>query len=166
MKLLLDGMLGRLAKWLRLLGYDTAYFPNLDDHELVRLARAQGRVLLTRDRELTRRRGMSCLLVESDELEEQIQQAITELHLETEQPFSRCPVCNTPLQEAEKLSVKGRVPPYVFRTKEHFSLCPECDRIYWQGTHWDNMRQEIAHIRSDHPTKDHQTKEEEANCNQ
>ena len=149
MKLLLDGMLGRLAKWLRLLGYDTAYFPDLDDHELVRLARAQGRVLLTRDRELTRRRGLTCLLVESDELEEQIQQVISDLNLKTERPFSRCPVCNTLLQEVEKPSVKGRVPPYVFRTKEHFNLCPECGRIYWRGTHWDNMRQEMARIRQE-----------------
>jgi len=147
MKLLLDGMLGRLAKWLRLLGYDTAYFPDLDDNELVRLARAQGRVLLTRDRELTRRRGLNCLLVESDRLEEQIQQVISELDLETERPFSRCPVCNTPLQKVEKSLVKERVPPYVFRTQENFSLCPECNRIYWQGTHWDKMRQEMARIR-------------------
>jgi uncharacterized protein with PIN domain len=147
MKLLLDGMLGRLAKWLRLLGYDTAYFPDLDDNELVRLARAKGRVLLTRDRELTRRRGLTCLLIESDELEEQLKQVISELNLEAEQTFSRCPVCNTPLREVEKLSVKERVPPYVFRTKEHFSLCPGCDRIYWRGTHWARMREEIARIR-------------------
>ena len=144
MRLLLNGMLGRLSKWLRLLGYDTAYFPNLDDNELVRLARAQGRMLLTRDRELARRRGLNCLLVESDELEEQIQQVISELHLEAEQPFSRCPVCNTPLQEVAKSSVRERVPPYIFRTKEHFSLCPECNRIYWRGTHWTRMRQEMA----------------------
>jgi hypothetical protein len=146
MKLLLDGMLGRLAKWLRLLGYDTAYFPDLDDNELVRLARAQGRILLTRDRELTRRRGLSCLLVESDELEEQIQQVISELDLETEQPFSRCPVCNTPLQKVEKRLVKERVPPYVFRTQENFSLCPKCDRIYWQGSHWSKIRQAITRM--------------------
>jgi len=146
MKLLLDGMLGRLAKWLRLLGYDTAYFPNLDDHELVRLARAQGRILLTRDRELTRRRGLTCLLVKSDELEDQIRQIISELNLETERPFSRCPVCNTPLQKVERPSVKGHVPPHVFRTKEHFNFCPECNRIYWRGTHWAKMREKIAQI--------------------
>ena len=151
MKLLLDGMLGRLAKWLRLLGYDTAYSPDVDDNELVRLARAQGRILLTRDRELARRRGLNCILVESDELEEQLQQVAAELHLETERPFSRCPVCNTPLREVEKSAVKGRVPPYVFRTKEYFSLCPECDRVYWRGSHWARIRQEMARIRSDRP---------------
>ncbi|MBC8264516.1 MAG: Mut7-C RNAse domain-containing protein [Anaerolineales bacterium] len=149
MKLLLDGMLGRLAKWLRLLGYDTTYFPDLDDNELVRLSRAQGRILLTRDRELTRRRRLTCLLVENDELEEQIQQVISELNLETERPFSRCPVCNTPLQEVEKPSVKGHVPPYVFQIKEHFNLCPECNRIYWRGTHWAKMRQVMARIREE-----------------
>jgi uncharacterized protein with PIN domain len=153
MKLLLDGMLGRLAKWLRLLGYDTAYFPDLDDNELVRVARAQGRILLTRDGELTRRRGLNCLFVESDELEEQLKQVISKLHLKVERPFSRCPVCNTPLCEVEKPSVRGRVPPYVFRNKEHFSLCPECDRIYWRGTHWVKIRQEMARIRSDLPTQ-------------
>ncbi len=150
MKLLLDGMLGRLAKWLRILGYDAAYFPDLDDNQLVRLARAEGRILLTCDRELTRRRGLTSLLVESDELEEQIQQVISELHLETEQPFSRCPICNTPLQEVEKPSVKEHVPSYVFRTQEHFSLCPKCDRIYWQGTHWAKMREEM--VRMTNPT--------------
>jgi uncharacterized protein with PIN domain len=146
MKLLLDGMLGRLAKWLRLLGYDTAYLPSLDDNELVRLARAQGRILLTRDRELTRRRGLNCLFVESEELEEQIKQVVSELDGETDRPFSRCPVCNTPLQEVERPVVKERVPPYIFRTREHFSLCPECDRIYWQGTHWAKVHEVIGRL--------------------
>ncbi len=147
MKLLLDGMLGRLAKWLRILGYDTAYFPDLDDHQLVRLARAEGRILVTGDRELARRRGLTCLLIVSDDLEEQIQQVISALQLETGLAFSRCPVCNTPLQDVEKPAVKDRVPPYVFQTQEHFSLCPECDRIYWRGTHWANIRSQVSGLR-------------------
>ena len=144
MKLLLDGMLGRLAKWLRILGYDTAYLPDLDDNHLVRLARAEGRILVTSDRELARRRGLACLLIESDDLEEQLQQVISDLKLETAQPFSRCPVCNTPLQDVEKRLVKDRVPPYVFQTQEQFSLCPQCDRIYWRGTHWANIRSQVS----------------------
>lgn len=149
MKLLLDGMLGRLAKWLRILGYDTAYFPDLDDNQLMRLARAEGRTLLTRDRELTRRRGLDYLLVESDDLEKQLRQVITELPLEAEQPFSRCPVCNTLLQQVEKSSVRERVPPFIFRTQDHFSLCPQCNRVYWRGTHWAKMRKELARMISD-----------------
>jgi len=146
MKLLLDGMLGRLAKWLRILGYDTAYFPDLDDNQLMRLARAEGRILLTRDRELTRRRGFEHLFVESDSLEKQIKQVVTELPLEAEQPFSRCPVCNTLLQQVEKSSVRERVPPFIFRTQDQFSLCPQCNRIYWRGTHWAKMRKELARM--------------------
>ncbi len=146
MKLLLDGMLGRLAKWLRILGYDAAYFPDLDDNQLVRLARAEGRILLTRDKELARRRGLDCLFMESENLEEQIRQVVTELPLEAKRPFSRCPVCNTPLQRMDKSAVKGRVPPFIFRTQSHFSLCPQCNRVYWRGTHWANMRNELVRI--------------------
>ncbi|MEA3459678.1 MAG: Mut7-C RNAse domain-containing protein [Chloroflexota bacterium] len=145
-KLLADGMLGSLAKWLRILGYDTLYFSHADDNELVRIARAEGRVLLTRDGELARRRGINALLIESEELREQVQQVVTELGTAGEEPLSRCPLCNAPLRKVEKRAVRGRVPPYVFRTHERFSVCPHCGRIYWRGTHWARMRQEIAHL--------------------
>jgi len=147
MKFIVDGMLGRLAKWLRILGYDTAFSPNLDDDQLVRLARAEGRLLLTRDRDLARRRGLQCLLVESHHLEEQLDQILAELALTGEQPFSRCPVCNTPLRKVEKPEVEGRVPPHIFRTHKDFSLCPNCDKIYWPGTHWARMREKLAGFR-------------------
>ena len=147
MKFIVDGMLGRLAKWLRILGYDTAYFPHLDDNQLVRLARAEGRLLLTRDRGLARRRGFQYLLIESDHLEEQLGQVVAALALAEEHPFSRCPVCNTPLQKVEKPELEGRVPPHIFRTHKDFSLCPNCDRIYWPGTHWARMRKKLAEFR-------------------
>jgi uncharacterized protein with PIN domain len=147
MKFIVDGMLGRLAKWLRILGYDTAFSPSLDDDQLVRLARAEGRLLLTRDRGLARRRGLQCLLIESHHLEEQLDQILTELALTGEHPFSRCPVCNTPLQKVEKPELEGRVPPYIFRTHKDFSLCPNCDKIYWPGTHWARMREKLARFR-------------------
>jgi uncharacterized protein with PIN domain len=147
MKFIVDGMLGRLAKWLRILGYDTAFSPNLDDNQLVRLARAEGRLLLTRDRGLARRRGVQCLLIESHHLEEQLDQILAELPLTGEHPFSRCPVCNTPLQKVEKPELEGRVPPHIFRTHNDFSLCPNCDKIYWPGTHWARMREKLAGFR-------------------
>jgi uncharacterized protein with PIN domain len=147
MKFIVDGMLGRLAKWLRILGYDTAFSPNLDDDQLVRLARAEGRLLLTRDRSLARRRGLQCLLIESHHLEEQLDQILAELALTGEHPFSRCPVCNTPLQKVEKPELEGRVPPHIFRTHKDFSLCPNCDKIYWPGTHWARMREKLARFR-------------------
>lgn len=147
MKFIVDGMLGRLAKWLRILGYDTAYSPYLDDDQLVRLARAEGRLLLTRDRGLARRRGLQCLLIESDHLEEQLGQVLAEPALAGEHPFSRCPVCNTPLQKVDKTELEGRVPPHIFRTHKDFSLCPNCDKIYWPGTHWARMQEKLAGFR-------------------
>lgn len=146
MKFLADNMLGSLAKWLRILGYDVAYLPDADDNELVRVARAEGRVLLTRDTALARRRGLKSLLVESGGLEKQVRQVLHQLGLPAGQPFSRCPLCNTPLQEVDRETVKERVPPYVFQTQEAFSLCPRCDKVYWQGTHWDRMRERIASL--------------------
>jgi len=146
MRFLVDEMLGSLAKWLRILGYDTAYFQRMEDNDLIRLARAEGRLLLTRDTQLTRRKGVDCLLIESDEVEGQLREVFRRLRLPANSPFSRCPLCNTPLQEVEKASIKGRVPPYVFKTQEHFSICPRCDKIYWQGTHWQRMRRRISRL--------------------
>ena len=129
-------MLGRLATWLRLLGYDTAYPRNAADADLARLARSEERVLLTRDVELTRRRGVRCLLIESDQVFLQVQQVLTAFRLTTQDAFSRCTVCNNSLVEVAKESVRGSVPPYVYDTQERFCRCTKCERIYWRGTHW------------------------------
>ena len=147
MRILADAMLGRLAKWLRILGHDTAYFPHAEDQELVRLARAEGRLLLTRDRALTRRRGLRSLLVESDRFEEQLEQLLRDLDLGVESPPPRCVHCNTILEEIGKHTVKGRVPPYVFRRHSDFTWCPQCDKVYWRGTHWKRMRERMDEIR-------------------
>jgi len=142
-KFLADEMLGRLAKWLRILGYDTLYHQHLDDNELVRLARAEGRLILTRDTKLTRRRGVRHLLIKSELVEEQLPQVLNDLGLVLDNLFSRCVICNTPLKEMERSAAKEQVPPYVFRTQECFKLCPQCGRIYWRGTHWEGMKGRI-----------------------
>jgi len=142
-RFLADEMLGRLAKWLRILGYDTAYLSPAEDNALVRLARAEGRILLTRDTELARRRGLRVLLIESERVEEQVRQVLNDLGLTTEGSFSRCPLCNIPLEELDGEAVADRVPSYVLRTQERFSRCPGCGRIYWRGTHWARMRERI-----------------------
>lgn len=143
MKFLADNMLGRLATWLRLLGYDTAYLPEAGDPALARIARAEDRVLLTRDVELTRRRGVRFILIESEKIEEQLRQVFHALGLSARQAFSRCAECNTPLDAASKTSVRDAVPPYVFQTQEHFLRCPRCQRVYWRGTQWTSI---VAHI--------------------
>jgi uncharacterized protein with PIN domain len=141
-------MLGTLAKWLRILGYDTLFDPALDDHQLVRLARAENRVLLTRDRELGLRRGVHVLLVASEHLDNQIRQVLVALELVPDRSFSRCPVCNEPLEMMDRQAAQARVPAYVAQTHEIFRHCPACHRIYWRGTHWKQMDQRLAEIRS------------------
>jgi len=146
-------MLGTLAKWLRILGYDTLFDPDLNDHQLVRLARAEDRVLLTRDRELARRRGVRLLLVTSEHLDAQIGQVLAELCLEPDRSFSRCPVCNEPLAELDREMAQSRVPAYVAQTYARFKSCPACQRIYWRGTHWQQMDDQVARIlESDTPS--------------
>ena len=143
-QLLADGMLGRLAKWLRILGYDTAYDPQLEDNELVRRARAEGRWLLTRDHELAGRPGVHSLLIESEHLLTQLDQVRSRLGPAKGGPFSRCPVCNAPLVEVSPQQVQGRVPPFVLHSHPRFHRCPSCDRIYWPGSHWRRMQEQLA----------------------
>lgn len=142
-------MLGTLAKWLRILGYDTEFDPDSDDHQLVRLARAEGRVLLTRDRELARRPGVRVLLIASEHLAAQLNQVLTDLGLEPDRSFSRCPVCNELLAEIDRETARSRVPAYVARTHETFRSCPACQRIYWRGTHWQQMDEQLAQMLHD-----------------
>jgi uncharacterized protein with PIN domain len=139
-KLVVDGMLGRMARWLRILGFDTLYNAAWDDFQLVQIARDEDRVLLTRDRELAMRRGARSLLVEHEVLADQLRQVVSQLSLRVDHPFSRCSVCNQPLADVAKDQVDGRVPPYVFREFDRFRICTGCKRIYWRGSHWERMR--------------------------
>ena len=140
-------MLGTLAKWLRILGYDTLFDPALTDHQLVRLARAEGRVLLTRDRELARRRGVHAVLVASEQLDDQVRQVLADLDLEIHRLFSRCPVCNELLQAMDRETARSRVPAYVAQIHDTFNSCPSCQRIYWRGTHWQQIAEHLARFR-------------------
>lgn len=142
-------MLGTLAKWLRILGYDTLYDPGLDDYQLMRLARAEERVLLTRDGELARRRGIDSLLIESQVLEKQLRQVLSALDLEPAlaPALSRCPVCNELLVPLDRQAARTRVPAYVARTQQHFRLCPGCQRVYWRGSHWQQMQERLDALR-------------------
>ena len=139
-------MLGTLAKWLRILGYDTVFDPALDDHQLVRMARAENRILLTRDRELARRRGVRLLLVGSEDLDEQIRQVLSDLELAPDRSFSRCPVCNEALESLDPAVAEAQVPAYVVQTHQDFRRCPACRRVYWRGSHWQQMDQKLARL--------------------
>jgi len=151
-RFVVDGMLGTLAKWLRILGYDTLFDPSLNDHQLVRLARAESRVLLTRDRELSRRRGFASLLILSESLDEQIHQVLADSTgpsasgIDASKLAPRCPVCNDVLQATDLETVRALVPLYVAQTQPSFSQCPACRRVYWRGTHWQHMEEYLKKI--------------------
>ncbi|HYM40742.1 MAG TPA: Mut7-C RNAse domain-containing protein [Thermoplasmata archaeon] len=145
MRLLCDHMLGTLAKWLRFMGYDTAYPGPLNDTELLVLAEREDRILLTRDKELASR-SPDAIRVRSDDLEEQIREVATRLGLGLVDPLSRCSLCNTVLVEARADEVGDRVPDGVRARHDKFWRCPSCGKVYWQGSHWDRMVERLNRL--------------------
>ncbi len=142
-----DCHLGKLAKYLRLMGFDTLYFSQIDDDELIRLALEQNRIILTRDKVLSERKNIPVLFLDSMETKAQLQTLISHFRLkEHPAPFSRCIICNTPLQVAEKEKVLHRLPPKVQRSFSHFEYCPHCDRVYWHGDHYRRMQQFLESV--------------------
>ena len=142
--LLLDAMLGRLARWLRLMGYDATYMADTDDIEIVRAARAQKRLVLTRDRGLAARRAVEAVLIASQDLDDQIEQVMNEVGPPPQPAVPRCVVCNTPLEPLSLEAARARVPPYGWRTKSSFARCPACKRLYWPGTHWKAIQERLG----------------------
>ncbi len=137
-RFVVDCMLGKLARWLRILGFDTLFDCSLSDAELLRLARSQDRVLLTRDRELAARGGY---LIRSEGWQKALKEVIDAFHLGDKlQPFTRCPVCNTPLKEITRQEARSLVPPIAFSRATKFAICPGCGRVYWDGTHLMRMK--------------------------
>jgi len=149
MKFIVDNNVGKLAKWLRMMGYDTLFFNGSDDAQMVAIALDENRVILTRDTQIMVRGiitsgRLKAILIESDKPEEQIQQAIGSLNLDCQfKPFALCLECNEPLEDRSVQEVKDRVPPYVFQTQNKYVECPACHRIYWKGTHWQAMTKKL-----------------------
>jgi uncharacterized protein with PIN domain len=145
MKFIVDHNVGKLARWLRMIGYDSVFFDNGEDSLMVRQALAEGRIVLTRDTGIMKRRVVSngrlkAVLIESEEPERQIQQLMSTFDLAGQsKPFTLCLECNRPLEPRSREEVAERVPPYVFQTQTQYMECPACRRIYWQGTHWKAM---------------------------
>jgi len=140
-----DSMLGKLAKWLRILGYDTLYFRDGEDARLLAAARREGRILLTRDTRLFRRRRVCRMLfIHHDQVWDQLRQVAVELRLTMgERLGSRCLRCNRSLALLARDQAAGRVPEYVLRHQEVFSRCEGCGRIYWAGSHLRHMEETV-----------------------
>ena len=146
---IIDHNVGKLAKLLRLLGFDSAFFTGEKDSQMVNIALSEKRVILTRDthileRRLITKKRVKALLIKTEKPEHQIAQVINELYLQNELlPFTLCLECNRPLHSVKKDEIQERVPPYVFQTQNEFVECPHCLRVYWKGTHWNAMMQRL-----------------------
>jgi uncharacterized protein with PIN domain len=143
-----DRMLGRLAKWLRVIGQDVIYGPHLSGHGLIRAARNEDRLILTRDRGLKNKQPPPYIFIASDHYQEQLRQVVTECRLSigAGDLFSRCLQCNSALQARAKESIETAVPPFVFASQEKFFWCPQCRRIYWPATHHQKMVEELQRL--------------------
>jgi len=137
-----DGHLGRLAAYLRMLGFDALYRSDYRDDELARLSSSGNRILLTRDRGLLKRNEVSRgYYVRATEPARQLAEVCREFDLSsTIAPFRRCMHCNALLYAAEKQSIRHRLLPETAKYFEEFYACPDCDRIYWKGSHYQRMR--------------------------
>jgi len=142
-----DIMLGRLAKWLRIIGEDVIYGRHLTGYGLIRAARLENRLILTRDRSLKNKQPPPSLYLQSDHYREQLKQVLHDCGLIVgKRLFTRCIRCNTVLQVRTKASVEKLVPSYVFSTQENFFWCAACRRIYWPATHHQNMLEELEKL--------------------
>jgi uncharacterized protein with PIN domain len=148
-KFIVDNNVGKLAKWLRIMGYDALLFNEEDDGKMVKVALAQNRVILTKDTQIMRRRlvtsgRLKAILIKDDEPKAQLRQIAETLGLDYQfRPFSICLECNQSLVERNKNEVRDLVPSHVFKTQNLYMECPSCHRIYWRGTHWQAMSREL-----------------------
>jgi len=157
MKFLADQTLGKLSKWLRILGFDTIYYRGDIDRNFLRKAEREGRVVLTRKKDMANRSFSGrMILVSEDSIQRQLEEVIRKLLLKPEPDnfFSLCLKCNKELKEVSKRDVEGIVPNYVSEKYSNFRMCPECRNILWPGTHRNNMLDRVKKLRKTLDDKD------------
>ena len=144
MKFLTDRNLGKLTKWLRILGYDTVIYQGDIGRDFLKEGAREGRVVLTRRRDMAKRNFSGTMfVVYSDQLPKQLNELVREFSLEPDpQKFlTVCLNCNERLREISRKDSEPHVPEYVFKTQNTFRICPRCEKIFWAGTHKDNVMQ-------------------------
>ncbi|MFO8051622.1 MAG: Mut7-C RNAse domain-containing protein [Thermoplasmatota archaeon] len=141
--LICDEMLKKLTRWLRIAGYDVLSPSAKDDRELARLAMDTDRILITRDKDLSNMRGPITLKIISDDIDEQLEEIGSNLASSINRSFSRCPLCNGRLVPVQRNDLPDRcskkIPPKVLHHFRRFYICTECGKIYWRGSHWNNI---------------------------
>ncbi len=144
MNFIADSMLGNLVRWLRLLGYDTLYFRNVEDWKLLEMAKGDGRILLTKDLALYRKalkKGVTSVYIESSNVAEALALIAKKLgiRLRFDGDNTRCPLCNTLLMIIPKAEALHLISPEVSRKYDVFWRCPKCLKVFWQGNHWSTI---------------------------
>jgi len=152
MKFIADIMVGRLAKYLRMAGYDVLYTNTASDNQIISKARETDRIVLTRDSLMLARREfkkgtVKYLFIKDDKLKNQLNQIKSDLKVSLKPNLVRCIECNRKLIKVKKEDVKNKVPPYVYKTQQNFLYCKKCDKYYWRGTHYDNIRNTFLSIK-------------------
>jgi uncharacterized protein with PIN domain len=147
-KFIADGMLGKLTRWLRMLGQDVKYSNKSEDAELIAMAEKEHRVLLTRDLELYKRasaKGVHAFYVEGKREAEKLAGLSVRFgfSLTIDMDRSRCPKCNTQIQMTPKEKLAGKVEENTFTYYKEFWTCPKCGSVYWQGAHWRGIRETL-----------------------
>lgn len=150
MKFLCDQMLGTLAKWLRIYGFDTFYATStISDDKIIMIAQKEDRCLITRDKELTfkcKKENISVLYLKVVNLDEQLSLVLQNLLVDKNKFLTRCIICNSVLDKINKDDIKNKVPIKVFQNHEKFWFCKKCNKIYWKGSHYDKMIQKLINL--------------------
>ncbi len=148
MRFIADGMLGKLTRWLRMLGHDVNYFRSTDDKKLVEMAKSEKRVLLTRDLKLYQQaatQGVEAILVEATDEAEKLADLANRFNfkLEIDLSVSRCPKCNTTIKPVSKETEMHQIPEATSTHYNNFWKCPQCGQVYWQGAHWKKIEKTL-----------------------
>lgn len=147
-KFVVDVMLGRLAKWLRIAGFDVLYSNQFSDDELIQISNREDRVLLSRDTRLLIRKPVNkFLFLESSDIHSQLKQVFASMPIPgITALLSRCLSCNEVLVETARETVRDAVPAFVYKTQSHFKSCPGCGKIFWAGTHRNSAIQILKRL--------------------
>ncbi|MCS7140347.1 MAG: Mut7-C RNAse domain-containing protein [Candidatus Nezhaarchaeota archaeon] len=152
-KLLLDGMCGKLARWLRLLGLDVMYLKDVDDENMLSIAETSDRIVITRDQELHSKaikRGVKSILLTSTEHIKNLGEVLRELKIKITIPplLTRCPLCNNVLKEVDSVAVAALLPSMNLTSRyKRFWLCDRCNKAYWIGSHWKNIEKILSKVK-------------------
>lgn len=150
-KFIADVMLGKLAKWLRILGFDVFYQNNIEDSKIIEISERENRIILSRDKKLISlavKNSLECVYIESDFVNQQLRQIFNIFKPNPINILTRCIKCNNLLKDVEKDEIEALVPNFIYNTHSKFSICRKCKKVYWKGSHINKIEDVIKKLLS------------------